>query len=526
MTAPTPIANETQPDFAVRFHDEMEESIPETDVRDRAMIGAWREANGPDPLCEVAAQKFGRDHDYHPDCSTAFVEHTIKDKDGNTVIYDRRALVSILERNNERIADTGDFCPITEGHNPSQEAKEQGAKIPDVLGYAGPCRLGMIGNKHPRWAIFNDEWHDKTEVEKLSKLRRRSPEIWMEKRMEDRFYDPLAALGASTPRLDMGMSWYTRNGNGEQVMKYAAAMPSSDSVFVTDTDLKKDNYESGESPMISNEDIHNITEAFMNTEPMKWVAAQMESAPQNMEGDDMPGDGIPGAVPAAAPAVVPDAAPDVVIDADHEDDPNEFAKRKYECDDEDRDMTVKYMSGDCPDEEYMSYCSDKRQKYQSDDKPDDKLTEVEPYSKPSEDREMQRTEKANYSKLQKDLEDANSRIGVIESEKRTSERYSKLQGKRVEFVFDINKEVERCGEKMSDDAFEDHLDIITENYERIPVESQVPLLYTPDSAVDPNDDKVVARNAEKAVKYCKAERSKGNQISYEDALQHVTSEAG
>lgn len=519
-----PIANETQTKFAVRFHEAMIGEIPETESRDRAMMEAWNTAKGVNPLYHAAVRRFGRDHEYHPDCSTAFVEHTTTNKEGDVIIYDRNALVSILDRNNSRIADTGDFSPITEGHTPNKDALDRGAEMPAVLGYAGPFRLGMIGNENPRWAIFADEWHDKADVEKLRKRRRRSPEVWLEERMEDRFMDPIAALGAETPRLDMGMSWYTRGGDGAEVMKYSAAsFPSSTNTFVPgekyDSLSGEDDPQtnpSGDSLMVSTEDIQQIVDALMQTEPMKWVTAQMETdAPQHVAGEEP--------LPVADPAPEPVAAVPAPEPAPEPEPKVEPAAKRYNCDDEDKDMMHKYMSDECSEEDYQSYMAGKRQKYMSDDDPDDQLTNVDPYQKSN--REDQRQMKSHYAKLQTDLVDARDRLQKIETEKATTERYSKLQTKRLEYVFEMDKEVERCSaDKMTDAQFEDHLDVMVENYQRIPISGSVPALYAPDHALQTSKEGDAERYAKDAVKYCTAERDKGNNISFADAFDHVQKE--
>lgn len=223
MNPPLPKPGESQPAYAVRFHAQMQQAIPRTSQRNRLMLSLWKQHGQQNPLiAEAVAERFGANKRYRMVENVAeFTEHSTKHRgrDGQEkpIHYDRNALIAVANRCNERIADTGDFSPISDGHTPTDE----GGKMPDVLGYAGPFYLGQIGNTNPRWAIFADEWHDQTEAARLDKLRRRSPEVWMEERMEDRFLDPVAALGAETPRLDMGWSGYSRDRDGRQVMKYS-----------------------------------------------------------------------------------------------------------------------------------------------------------------------------------------------------------------------------------------------------------------------------------------------------------------
>ncbi|MCE7884832.1 MAG: hypothetical protein DYH08_13425, partial [Actinobacteria bacterium ATB1] len=49
-------------------------------------------------------------------------------------------------------------------HSLSRGADAKGARLQKgtlrrVLGYVGPFRVGILGNKNPRWCIFADEHH-------------------------------------------------------------------------------------------------------------------------------------------------------------------------------------------------------------------------------------------------------------------------------------------------------------------------------------------------------------------------------
>jgi hypothetical protein len=199
-----PNADESQEDFTDRVHNSLG---GKTSERQQRAFEAWEAAHG-DPLQQLGIKQdpFDPKEFIRVRNVPVFAEHTTKDKDGNPVVYDRSALAAIADRCNQRIADTGDFAPLTAGHTPDREQLAAGREQPKVLGYVGPYRLGKIGNAKERWAIFADEWHHKNERPTLEKLRRRSPEVWLEERMEDRILDPIAALGAETPRLDLGLT--------------------------------------------------------------------------------------------------------------------------------------------------------------------------------------------------------------------------------------------------------------------------------------------------------------------------------
>ncbi len=215
----SPEPDESLEDFASRVHDALDSDVPASERQELA-FKAWDEAHG-DPLEEMGVgSPFPRDKFTRVRNVPIFAEHTTTGRDGKLMVYDRAALAAIAERCNGRIKDTGDFAPITAGHTPDKDQLASGMEQPPVLGYAGPFRLGRIGNQKQRWAIFADEWRANNELQRFERLRRRSPEVWLEERMEDRILDPIAALGAETPRLDLGLTKLCRTSDGREVAKY------------------------------------------------------------------------------------------------------------------------------------------------------------------------------------------------------------------------------------------------------------------------------------------------------------------
>ena len=228
-----PRSDESQAQFVRRFHKLMAGKIPNTDQRNAEAFRKWREARGgTDQLERLAREKFGNKRFVKVPDVRVFTEHSTKDRDGNPVVYDRRALEKIAARCNERILDTGDFAPVTLGHTPTEDQLATGMEMPDIGGFAGNFRVGLHGNKTPRWAIFADEYHFAEDASKLQKRPRRSVELWDEERLEDAFFDPIAALGAETPRLDLGMAYAKRPGrDGAMVRKYAARYCTNSSKY-------------------------------------------------------------------------------------------------------------------------------------------------------------------------------------------------------------------------------------------------------------------------------------------------------
>lgn len=120
-------------------------------------------------------------------------EHTQEEE------YDEPTLKRMVAVNNARIADTGDYSPITIGHTLEGEVPEE--KQPRVVGFAGPYKLGTFGKTNPRPTIFARFRIYKKDYEVVKQFPRRSIELWG----DDLVIDPIALLGASTPKRDLSL---------------------------------------------------------------------------------------------------------------------------------------------------------------------------------------------------------------------------------------------------------------------------------------------------------------------------------
>src|SRR5574340_1365156 len=109
-----------------------------------------------------------------------FAEHETLAKDGRALRFTRRELMAVAERCNRRIRETGDYAAISLGHTSEDEA----AAAPPVIGYAGPFRVGVLGQPgaKARYAILADFHVFKDQAAKLREFPRRSPELWVEDR--------------------------------------------------------------------------------------------------------------------------------------------------------------------------------------------------------------------------------------------------------------------------------------------------------------------------------------------------------
>lgn len=222
---PVPMAGETQLQFFLRASRVLWRSIPSVNWRTLRILKLWAASPNARELQAKAREQFPADKFVHAGPRCVFVEHTVpasRDGSRGEIKYGRNELQHLVNWANYRIRNAGNFAAISDGHTPSREEKVNGVPDPDVLGYAGPFYLGLLGDVDPRWAIYADEWVHAQDLPRFMKLQRRSPEVWANEPMESRTMDPIAALGSATPCLDSGMNPYCRSSDGRLVMRYSA----------------------------------------------------------------------------------------------------------------------------------------------------------------------------------------------------------------------------------------------------------------------------------------------------------------
>jgi hypothetical protein len=241
-----------------------------------------------------------------------FREHQTRAVDGRQLQFGMRQLQAVCDRCNRRIAETGDYAAIVIGHTP--DPADAHARQPELVGYAGPFRLGTIG-EGPRkcWAILADFHVLREDLGKVRKHPRRSPELCLEDTYEEMFLDPIALLGAEAPRLDLGLvtgaqggdgaslpadeqtakRLYSFSRNGRQVEKYAmaaCASPAAGNVFAPQkADLASPHSPSHEpqqyaakpptetTSMLTPEDISAVVEAFLATDAGQFLVNEMKT---------------------------------------------------------------------------------------------------------------------------------------------------------------------------------------------------------------------------------------------------------
>jgi hypothetical protein len=206
-----------------------------------------------------------------------FPEHQTQSRDGRWLVFDYANLKKVCDNCNRRIAATGDYAAITIGHTADPAAVRAGkAKNPAIVGFAGPFRMGLLGRPgFQRWCIlavfriFRDKWAE------VRTYPRRSPELWLMPTYEEMFLDPIALLGAETPRIDMGLLYAAElHGSPVLVEKYAAVAtaPSAANVFVP-----SERYQ-GETNMSASADevAASVVNALDGLDWVQWVKQKMQ----------------------------------------------------------------------------------------------------------------------------------------------------------------------------------------------------------------------------------------------------------
>lgn len=534
---PAPLPGEIQVDYFDRVFPLLSGT---TEERNDAILSAWDASEESSRLEGVAAKKLPTDRYSRFQRVPVFEEHAaqrvsrdangkpVRDKDGNPVMedftWDRNRLAAMCYQMNHRILDSGSFSPIIEGHTSDQP----GAAQPAVLGYQGKFRIGKIGNINPRYAIFADEYHANEHREKFKTLTRRSPEVWVN--APKPFFDPVAALGANTPRLDMGISipysrgnhWTVVGDDGAEVEKYSMAdgtLPAANNVaqqLPVQAD-RPDQYEAGEhDDGIVNAVIDAIQQipAFQMLQqiapilPALQKLALQSELPEPEESSEPPAAEQPTA-PAPTPAPEqPQTAPEPVAESPP---PAPAPASPAPADDPDKNMMTRYMAGEINEPEMRAYRDSKKQP----------AAPVAPQSPQVASQYQLRAEiadlEARKAKLLKDTEEANATA-------MKAARYSRLETLRAQgYEFEMADEYAHCLD-LNDQQFERHCNLVVTKYGRTPIGG--PSL--PVMSGDPGQKKPLrsdSREHDEIIKYAKYQREKGRSIDYAKATEEYRSQS-
>jgi hypothetical protein len=337
-----PLANESQPEFAVRFHEAAKSDIPNTDERNSKMLEMW-DRYGSEVEKDIADNLFDADLYQVKRNIAIFAEHENPervDRNGRTIPaerYTRDTLASIAQGHNYRIRDNKIFPPITDGHT----SPNRNDPKPTTVGFSGTARLGMIGNEKPRWAIFHDEYTRKDAENLLKEAPGRSVEVLRHPDLNQRKFYPIAALRADAPRLDLPPARYSMMDNiecpidfyqfGGDVDVYMS-MPGGSNTFTPGFGENRDKYgDDSDGPLMSSSDwLEQFKSSAIGSVFMKYLEQEGKNAvkplvqqvlPAADEQDEVPADQpLPGVqpppaadgsgqLPAGQPAQEPPQAP-------------------------------------------------------------------------------------------------------------------------------------------------------------------------------------------------------------------------
>lgn len=476
-----------------------------------------------------------------------FPEHEIMGPNGQIQRYDRAALAKIVNCCNKRILDTGDLAAMSAGHTPDSEQQAAGMPMPPMVGLTGPFRLGMVGDKEPKWCIFADEHIFKDDYPTVKKMPRRSPEVWMEPDMANRAMDPIAVLGTETPRLDTGVSRFSRKmdpAHYRNVARYSmgAAFPSGSNTFTE----KYSDPASGEGnmdPQAIQAIIDSVLQGICATPQWQWLTDQMQveqnPVPENADAGPtasptasegvvdpsnstgapadptaaaaMPTDQAPAEAPAASPASPPatdEQVPPMAGGAP------EAPKETQGSDNGDQGATPEELASMKDDEkqQYSQFAPPAQSAYMCARRRHCKSGAMQ-YSNP--------VDRERYSRAEAELNTLRGENLALRADRTHRERYSRLSELNQIHDFDVVEEATEC-KSMTDEQFEKHCVRVVSKYSRRDPSGGMPtLLLEPLESAESVDEVKKEKYSRRAVDI--ASKS-GGKLSWSEALEQAKKE--
>jgi hypothetical protein len=303
-----PNSGESYRDFVFRAHQVLMPSMPSYEARNKAVWNAWDNTHG-NPIREQAQQYHAKDCSRFVPDVCYFMEHETIGSDGQPVKYGFKELADICEEMNGR-CDTHNYSAIADRHTIRGMVPEN--LQPKVVGYTGATRLGMVGSQNPKWAVFMDEHHLTSGVSTLDDKKRRSVEVNRFRDGRRPYFDPIAALGADSPRLPLPVAKYSANdGDPNHIIDHyeSPAMVGAGNTFIPAMSGKKvDQYEDttldpGTQSMMAPEDVNAIIQALFATPEFQFVQTLMHQSQAGAQpaqpGQPQPGQPQPAAQPHA-----------------------------------------------------------------------------------------------------------------------------------------------------------------------------------------------------------------------------------
>lgn len=304
-----PKKGESYSSFVYRAHKTLRDSEPDAYRRNQMVWDEWNSFSG-NPLRSRAQEYFPSDQYRFVEAVPYFMEHTVEKPTG-PLTYDYRELSRMVDNLNSR-CKSDSYSALVSHH--TDDRLKGPDKEPEVLGYSGPFYLGQVPTSNgDKWAIFGDEHHDHQHSDVFAKRRRRSVEVLRPRNGDPSYFDPIATLGADSPRLPLPVARYESKQDadtecvgvysidGTDMERYTMSSAPFSAVGQGNTfvpgAMQKDRYEPMGDPgfkptsgatNLSPDDVSAIVSAIMQTPQMQWVAEQMEAGdPQQSQMGEM-----------------------------------------------------------------------------------------------------------------------------------------------------------------------------------------------------------------------------------------------
>ncbi len=433
------------------------------------MWQSWAAHRGESGDERVARSKFTADR-FEPSAKHCiFAEHETIGSDGQPRKYTVRELTKIVRQHGREARDIGAFPAIASHHTPDRT--DPHGKEPDVLGYCGPMRLGMIGRENPRWAIFADEYHLRDSKQVLNTKPYRSVELWTFKDGRMRFH-PVAAVGAEAPRLQMPAKYSQGQftvlpHEGATVEKYTvAAMAAGSNTFT-----KEPVQYTADKDSAMEADLPKLMAMLQETPQFKFLTRMMEEyEAEKASTNPAPTAGAPPVSPPTGAAeqftIKPDDDPDDLDDLLND----SFALAPKKPGEEPEKHTVKT---------------------------DPNVVSIDKYNQLH----------ASHQSLIKHTKQLHERTATIERRAVDADRREKINSLAAKFpmLVDAEDEAKLClyslGSSMSDDQFSHHFATIEKYAEKMAHSPMVPRGALPERSIAQSEvERYEARLSQEAVK--------------------------
>lgn len=525
-----PKQGENYSGFVLRAHQALRQAIPNAYDRNQAVWDAWNSSTG-NPLRSRAQDYFPDDQYRHVESVPYFMEHTIQKATG-PLVYDFSELARMTDALNKRCSS--DSYSALVSHHTDDHLKGPD-KEPSVLGFSGPFYLGQIPTADgDKWAIFGDEHHDRQYSNVLNKRRRRSVEVLRPRNGDPSYFDPIATLGADSPRLPLPVARYESKQesdvecvgvysiNGTDTERYMmdgmggfSAMGQGNA-FIPGS-MQKDRYEppqggQGMQPgtgtsQLGPDDVKAIVNAIMQTPQMQWVAEQMEAGmggasplPSQNPMQQQPQQQMPGPLPNqyAAPVMPSMGAPSMYS--------NSTPSQNSATDSQEDEVNVERYA------QIENELIESRDRY------------AQLHAQNSHLVEAHKQLFAQHAELNKRF---------VEQEQRLvdADRYSQIKSLADKYdLVDTEVEANRClysrGSKLTNEEFTQHLQYVEQYAAK--AANRPPVGMVPDGVVQsrPVDAAMEEKIAAMTVERYSAKANRGEFLSYDEIRAEVMKELG